>query len=101
MKAWSYYHIFAHFILSTTALAETAAVELYCVTFNDRSVRVFDPANITCTDSNGNGWIDQGECSWGDTSTPCFSDPASDTQQGNGVVAGGGGAALGQSAEMG
>jgi len=56
----------------------------------------FDPANITCTDQNGNGWIDQGECSWGDTSTPWFSNPALDTQKGNGVVAGGGGAALGQ-----
>ena len=56
----------------------------------------FDPANITCTDANGNGWIDQGECSWGDTSTPWFSNPAIDTQKGNGVIAGGSGAALGQ-----
>jgi len=56
----------------------------------------FDPANITCTDQNGNGWIDQGECSWGDTSTAWIPNPAVDTQKGNGVVAGGSGAALGQ-----
>jgi len=56
----------------------------------------FDPANITCTDQNGNGWIDQGECSWGDTSTPWFSDPALDTQKGSGVTPGGSGTALGQ-----
>ena len=55
---------------------------------------------MTCVDSNGNGWIDQGECSWGDTSTQWFSDPASDTQKGNGVIAGGSGAALGQTAAM-
>jgi len=100
MKAWSYFLISAIFIFSTTALAETAAVEMHSGTFNDRSVKGFDPANITCTDSNGNGWIDQGECSWGDTSTPWFADPASDTQKGNGVIAGGSGAALGQTAAM-
>ncbi|MCC6544426.1 MAG: hypothetical protein IT392_07990 [Nitrospirae bacterium] len=56
----------------------------------------FDPANITCTDQNGNGWIDQGECSWGDTSTPWFSNPAMDTQKGNGITPGGSGASFGQ-----
>ncbi len=56
----------------------------------------FDPANITCTDQNGNGWIDQGECSWGDTSTPWIANSAINTQKGSGVVAGGSGAALGQ-----
>lgn len=56
----------------------------------------FDPSNITCSDQNGNGWIDQGECSWGDTSTPWFSDSALNTQKGNGVTPGGSGAALGQ-----
>jgi len=66
--------------------------------YNDRSLRGFDPASITCTDSDGNGWISQGECSWGSTSTPWFSDPALDTQQGNGVTPGGSGAALGQTA---
>src|SRR3972149_7767090 len=60
----------------------------------------FDPANISCTDQNGNGWIDQGECSWGDTSTPWIPNPAVDTQKGNGVVAGGSGAELGQTATM-
>ncbi len=56
----------------------------------------FDPSNITCTDQNGNGWIDQGECSWGDTSTPWFASEALDTQKGKGVIPGSSGASLGQ-----
>ncbi len=67
-------------------------------TYNDRAIKGFDPANITCTDSNGNGWIDQGECSWGDTSTPWFPNAAVDTQKGSGVIPGGSGALLGQTA---
>lgn len=67
-------------------------------TYNDRTVKGFDPANITCTDSDGNGWISQGECSWGNTSTPWFPDPAFDTQKGAGVTSGGSGSALGQTA---
>lgn len=69
-------------------------------TYNDRSLRGFDPANITCTDSDGNGWIGQGECSWGDTSTPWFPNQAINTQQGAGVIPGGSGAALGQTAAI-
>ena len=100
VKVWTLVIIAVLVIFSSTALAETDSKEIHTGTYNDRTVKGFDPANITCVDSNGNGWIDQGECSWGDTSTPWFSDPASDTQKGNGVIAGGSGAALGQTAAM-
>ncbi|MDD5435423.1 MAG: hypothetical protein PH343_08345 [Nitrospira sp.] len=65
-------------------------------TYNDRTTKGFDPANIVCVDSNGNGWIDQGECSWGSTSTPWLPDPSMDTQKGSGVIPGGSSAALSQ-----
>lgn len=65
---------------------------------NEPCTKGFNPDNITCTDKNGNGWIDQGECSWGDTSTPWFPNPFVDTQNGNNVIPGGSGAALGQTA---
>ncbi|MBI5038850.1 MAG: hypothetical protein HZC13_03665 [Nitrospirae bacterium] len=67
-------------------------------TYNDRTTKGFDPSTITCTDSNGNGWIDQGECSWGDTSTPWSPDPSKSTEKGVNVIPGGSGAALGQTA---
>jgi len=67
-------------------------------TYNDRTSKGFDPATITCTDLNGNGWTDQGECSWGDTSTPWFPNASVDTQKGSGVIPGGSSAALGQTA---
>lgn len=67
-------------------------------TYNDRTTKGFDPATITCTDLNGNGWTDQGECSWGDTSTPWFPNASVDTQNGSGVIPGGSGATLGQTA---
>jgi len=69
-------------------------------TFNDRTVRGFDPSNITCSDSNMDGMISQGECSWGDTSTPWFPNPAVNTQFGSGVIPGGGDAQLEQSADV-
>ncbi|MBI5192662.1 MAG: hypothetical protein HZA08_04360 [Nitrospirae bacterium] len=65
-------------------------------TYNDRATKGFDPTTIVCVDANGNGWIDQGECSWGSTSTPWFADPALDTQKGNNVTPGGSSASLGQ-----
>lgn len=65
-------------------------------TYNDRATKGFDPANIVCVDANGNGWIDQGECTWGSTSTPWFANAALDTQKGNGVIPGGSNASMGQ-----
>ena len=101
MKIWALVIISVLVIFNSSAvLAESEQVDRHIGTYNDRTVKGFDPASITCTDQNGNGWIDQGECSWGDTSTPWFADPASDTQNGNGVIAGGSGAALGQTATM-
>ena len=69
-------------------------------TYNDRTTKGFDPSTITCTDSNGNGWIDQGECSWGDTSSPWFADSNFDTQYGNSLIPGGSSASMGQTANM-
>ena len=69
-------------------------------TYNDRSTKGFDPTTITCTDLNGNGWTDQGECSWGDTSTPWFPNASVDTQKGSGVIPGGSSSALGQTATI-
>src|SRR3972149_4923000 len=85
---------------STTAMAEGTIQQtnLEKGTYNDRSTKGFDPATITCTDLNGNGWTDQGECSWGDTSTPWFPNASVDTQMGSGVIPGGSSAALGQTA---
>ena len=86
------------FFTSATAMAEggydTSNVEKG--TYNDRTIKGFDPASITCTDSNGNGWIDQGECSWGSTSTPNAWAPP--PEKGAGVIPGGSGATLGQTA---
>ena len=65
-------------------------------THNERTTKGFDPATIVCVDANGNGWIDQGECTWGDTSTPWFPNPAMDTQKGSGVIPGGSSTSLAQ-----
>src|SRR3990172_5217688 len=75
---------------STTAMAEGTIQQtnLEKGTYNDRSTKGFDPATITCTDLNGNGWTDQGESSWGDTSTPWFPNASVDTQKGSGVIPG-------------
>lgn len=99
--------LFMCFVISDSANAEgsyqqtTSEKGTYCAKGVDPTTGMpctngFDPSTIECIDSNGNGWIDQGECSWGDTSTPWFSNPAVDTQKGNGVTAGGSGGALGQ-----
>jgi hypothetical protein len=56
----------------------------------------FDPARLSCADPNGNGLIDPGEC-W-NTSVPAFPNQGVDTRMGNGVIMGGSGAALGQTA---
>ena len=87
---------------STTAMAEGTIQQtnLEKGTYNDRSTKGFDPATITCTDLNGNGWTDQGECSWGDTSTPWFPNASVDTQKGSGVIPGGSSSALGQTATI-
>lgn len=66
--------------------------------YNDRATKGFDPATIVCVDANGNGYFDQGECSWGSTSTPWFSDPAMDTQKGKNLIPGSSSASLGQTA---
>lgn len=68
--------------------------------YNERSIRGFDPANITCNDANGDGMMSQDECSWGDTSTPWFQHPELNTQYGAGVIPGGSGAQLEQSADI-
>lgn len=65
-------------------------------TYNDRTIKGFDPATILCIDANGNGWIDQGECSWGSTATPWFPNPAIDTQKGSGLIPGGSSATVNQ-----
>ena len=67
-------------------------------TYNDRTTKGFDPSTIVCVDANGNGWTDQGECTWGSTSTPWFADTSLDTQKGNNVQPGGSGASIGQTA---
>ncbi len=69
-------------------------------TFNDRALKGFDPANITCSDSNMDGMIGQNECSWGDTSTPWFPNSSVNTQFGSGVIPGGSSAQLEQSADV-
>ncbi len=83
---------------SAPAMAEEIFSTQQEGTYNDRTSKGFDPATITCTDLNGNGWTDQGECSWGDTSTPWFPNASVDTQMGSGVIPGGSSAALGQTA---
>lgn len=59
----------------------------------------FNPDNITCTDSNGDGWTSSDECSWdGSTSIPLFEIQGLNTQNGSGIIPGGSGASLGQTA---
>lgn len=75
--------------------------------YNDRTTKGFDPNTIQCTDSSDGltkylneiiGYVVDGTCSWGSTSTPWFADPTFDTQKGNNVTPGGSGATLGQTA---
>lgn len=100
IKSWSITLLFILLFFRISAMAAGGYNEssVESGTYNDRTTKGFDPATITCADTNGNGVIDQGECSWGSTSTPWSSDPSKSTDKGANVTPGGSGATLGQTA---
>ena len=100
IKSCSFSLLFVLLFLSSSAMAEGGYNEssVNSGTYNDRTTKGFDPATITCTDSNGNNMIDSGECSWGSTSTPWSPNASQSTDKGANVTPGGSSAALGQTA---
>ncbi len=114
IKSWFFTLLIAILLSGNLALAEEGAnnsmeTQQQNGTYNERGTRGFDPDNITCIDSSDGqrkklseitGWAVEGSCSWGSTSTPWFANPAVDTQKGTGLIPGGSGATIGQTATM-